>query len=108
MSIFLAEVSKRHTDEIVVMVMDGAGWHSSADLAVPDNLRLLYLPPYSPELNPAEHIWDEIREKWFANNVYKDMDAVENDLVLSLRWLESDKALVQSLCGFKWIVNCTV
>jgi transposase len=108
MSIFLAEVARRHAEEIIVMVMDGASWHSSADLAIPANLRILHLPPYSPELNPAEHIWDEMREKWFSNKVFKDMNGVESVLVESLLHLENDKALVKSLCGFKWIVNCEV
>lgn len=108
MSIFLAEVARRHADETIVMVLDGAGWHTSADLAIPANMRLLYLPPYSPELNPTEHIWDEIREKAFPNKVFKDMDGVETTLMESLRSLEMAKALVKSLCGFRWIVKCQV
>jgi transposase len=46
---------------------DGAGWHQAADLKVPDNMRPVRLPPYSPELNPVDHLWDEIREKWFPD-----------------------------------------
>ena len=57
MSLFLAEVAQRHADEFIVMVMDQAGWHVAGDLVVPANMRLIYLPPYSPELNPAEHLW---------------------------------------------------
>lgn len=108
MSIFLAEVAGRHANETIVMVMDGAGWHTSVDLAIPGNMRILFLPPYSPELNPVEHIWDEMREKWFANTVFKDMAGVENTLIESLRRLENNAALVKSLCGFNWIVKCNV
>ena len=57
MSLFLALVAERHPEEFIVMVMDQAGWHIAGDLVVPDNMRILFLPPYSPELNPAEHIW---------------------------------------------------
>ncbi len=53
----------------IVMVLDGAGWHKSKSLMIPDNLRLPSLPPYSPELNPVEHIWDDLREKEFHNRV---------------------------------------
>lgn len=106
MSIFLQEVAHRHHNDVVVMIMDGAGWHVSSDLVIPENMRILYLPPYSPELNPAEHIWDEIREKWFSNKAFQDMAGVENILMESLRHLENDKALVKSLCGFAWIVKC--
>jgi transposase len=67
MSIFLAKVSERHAHECVVMVLDGAGWHQANDLEIPEHMKLVRLPPYSPELNPAEHLWDEIREKWFPN-----------------------------------------
>jgi transposase len=108
MSIFLSEVSKRHKGEFIVMVMDGAGWHRSEDLDIPKNIRILCLPPYSPQLNPVEHIWDELREKSFSNKVFKDMKSVENLLVESLKTMERSEALIKSLCGFKWITKCIV
>jgi transposase len=58
--------------------VDGAGNHSSGDLAIPANVTLAFLPAYSPELNPQEHIWDEIREKIFKNYAAKSMDEVCN------------------------------
>jgi transposase len=105
MSLFLAEVAARHPNEEILMVLDGAGWHSVHDLVVPPNLRLLALPPYSPELNPTEHIWDEIREKWFRNEVFLSLDAVEQRLADSLATLETDRPRVQPLTGFPWIVS---
>ena len=57
-------------------------------LTVPKNMRLAYLPPYSPELNPAEHLWDCIRENWFSNKTFKSIDAVEDTLVEGLVALE--------------------
>ena len=63
MSLFLAEVALRHREEFVLMVMDQAGWHLAGELVVPENMRLLFLPPYSPELNPAEHLWEALREE---------------------------------------------
>lgn len=63
MSLFLAEVASRHPDEHILMFMDRAGWHRAKDLIVPRNMRLGWLPPYSPQCNPVEHLWDEIREK---------------------------------------------
>ena len=88
------------------MFLDGAGWHRANDLAVPENMRLEALPPYSPQLNPVEHIWDEIREKWFANEVFNSLDAVEDRLVEALVALENDRELVASTTGFDWIINC--
>ena len=57
MQIFLDEIACRYPNDNVVMVLDGAGWHKSNDFHLSDNLRLLFLPPYSPELNPQEHLW---------------------------------------------------
>ncbi len=105
MSVFLAEVSRRHAEEFIVMVLDGAGWHKARRLPVPANMRLLSLPPWSPQLNPVEHVWDEIREKWFANRVFDSMNAVEEQLLTALKTLEEDATRVASLTGFDWIKN---
>jgi transposase len=65
-------------DEHTVMGIDGAGWHTSHDLAVPSNLSLLQLPPYSPELNPVERIWLHLRERYLSHRVPADYAAVLN------------------------------
>src|SRR5437867_4989214 len=62
---FLDVLARRFARQDVLLVLDGAPNHRCGDLAVPSNITLLYLPPYSPELNPKENIWDEIREKIF-------------------------------------------
>ena len=59
MQIFLEEVASRYPEERIVMVLDCAGWHRSVALKVPSNRVLMQLPPYSPELNPVEHLWDD-------------------------------------------------
>src|SRR5208337_538402 len=105
MSIFLREVSNRHPDEFILMVMDGAGWHKAKALSVPANMALIFLPPYSPELNPVEHIWDHIREDGFRNKAFNSIEAVEDQLMQSLEALEKDPALVASMTGFPWIVS---
>ncbi|MDY6843773.1 MAG: IS630 family transposase [Thermodesulfobacteriota bacterium] len=105
MSIFLAEVSKRHPDEFILMIMDQAAWHRAATLIIPENIKLVWQPPYSPQCNPVENIWDEIREKWFPNLVFKSLDDVENTLVEALVTLENDKERTQSITGFKWIIS---
>jgi hypothetical protein len=108
MSLFLATVAERHADEFIVMVMDQAGWHIAADLVVPDNMRVVYLPPYSPELNPAEHLWDSLRENHFANTVSSSLDGVEVALVAGLRSMESDLPRTQKLTGFNWITSISL
>jgi transposase len=105
MSIFLLEVSNRHPDEFILMVMDGAGWHKAKALSVPENMALIFLPPYSPELNPVEHVWESIREDGFRNKAFNSIEAVEDQLVRSLAALEKDPASVASITGFPWIVG---
>jgi len=105
MSVFLAEVSRRHPDELILMVLDGAGWHTSTELEVPENILLLPLPPYCPELNPAEHLWDELRETWFPNRLFTSMDALVDHLAHALRTMEADPNMLQSLTGFPWILE---
>ncbi len=105
LSIFLAEVSLRHKKEFIVMVLDGAPCHRSGALVVPENLRLVEQPSYSPELNPVEHLWEEMREKWFANKTFNSMSAVIETLVASLQSLECSPQKIQSLASFPWILN---
>ena len=83
--------------------MDGAPCHRAGELKVPENIRIVEQPPYSPELNPAEHIWEEMREKWFQNRTFDSMKEVITTMVQSLRCLEEDQSLLRSLTGFHWI-----
>ena len=105
MSIFLDEVSMRHLDEFVLIVMDKAGWHRSGELAVPPNIGLTFFPPYSPQLNPVELIWDELVEKWFANLAFQSLKGVEDVLEGALLTLENSPSRLRQLTGFNWIVS---
>ncbi len=89
----------------IVLVMDGASWHRSDALKAPDNMRILRLPPYAPELNPVEHVWDELREKFFSNLVFDSLDALEDQRVLALKTLENDPRRIHSIVAWDWIIN---
>jgi len=102
---FLGQVSRAHPDEFIVMIVDGASSHKAKDLAVPENIRLVALPPYAPELNPQEHVWDELREKEFPNRVFNHMDAVIAQLHSGLPRLAQDHDRVRSLTAWPWIVS---
>ena len=88
-----------------MLVLDGAPNHCSSSLVVPDNITLLYLPPYSPELNPKENLWDEIREKIFKNFALKSMNAVRAKLKQAISYIERNPKLVRSITSFPYIVN---
>ena len=108
MSLYLAEVSRRHPDEHLLMFMDRAGWHQAKALVVPANLTVDWLPPYSPQGNPQELVWREVRRQPFGNHGFASMTAVEAALEWRLRELEAAPALLQSLTGWDWIVNVTL
>ncbi len=105
LQIFLNELSVRHADELILLVMDSAPCHRAGNesLVIPRNIHLVFQPPYSPEVNPAERLWDELREKFFSNRVFCDMEAVTKHLVTGLQWIESEKKYIQSLTCFPWI-----
>ncbi len=62
MTLFLSHVGTTFADSFIVMQVDQAEWHQAKDLSVPENIRLIAQPAYSPKLNPVEHVWDELRE----------------------------------------------
>jgi transposase len=93
MQIILDTVAARQTHDHIAM--DGAGWHSSKELVAPSNLRLLGLPPYAPERNPVEHLWDELRERCVHNKVLTDHGALEDDLVMGLLAMENTPEVIQ-------------
>jgi transposase len=105
MSEFLDQVAQRHPHDFIVMVVDGASSHRGKDLIVPENIRLLPLPAYSPELNPQEHLWDEIREKEFPNRVFDSLDGVKKQLRSGLIRLARDRTRVRSITAWPWIVT---
>ena len=77
MNLHLQEISRAVTAGAhAVLVLDGAGWHTSPALEVPDNLTLLGLPAYAPELNPAENVWEYLRKNKLANRVYEPCDDI--------------------------------
>ena len=100
MGSFLGSVSKRHPDEFIIMVVDGAPSHRAGQLIVPENIALVRLPPYSPELNPVEHLWDELREKDFANRVFDTLGAAIAQVARGLMRLEENPDVLQSIVGW--------
>jgi len=99
---FLDELGARFPRELVVMVCDGAGSHGAGELKVPENVRLIGLPPYSPELNPVEQIWALLRERYFANKIMGSMADVQAVLVKALNWLAQATGTLQTLTHRAW------
>lgn len=102
MNIFLQHVSQTFSDYFLVIQVDQAGWHQSKELALPENIRLIKQPPYSPEVNPVEHIWDDIREKYFHNRVFDSLDSLTEKLCEALNDLEDDPERITSMTFFSF------
>jgi transposase len=103
--IFLNALSRKFARQDILLVLDGAPNHRGKELALPNNISLLFLPPYSPELNPKENLWDEIREKLFKNYALKSIDAVRAKLKHAILYIERNPKLVQSITSFPYIVK---
>ena len=69
-----------HPDDIILLCCDGAAWHKSGSLCVPENIELFFIPPYTPEMNPIEQIWKELRKMGFRNEIFATLDKVVDRL----------------------------
>jgi transposase len=100
MSLFLKQVSKTFANYFVVMQVARASWHHAKELKIPANIRLIAQPAYSPELNPVEHVWDEVREKHLANLALASLDEVIDKVCDGLNQLEADPERLRSMTYF--------
>jgi len=106
MNALLSEAELAFPEYRILMAMDSAGWHTTHSLIIPSNISILPLPPYSPELNPTEHIWDYIREqKNFNNFRFNSLDDVDFHLGNALNDLLNEKETMKSMCSFHWIYS---
>ena len=96
MTAHLAEISRTiATSAHALVVCDGATWHRSVHkLQVPDNITLLPLPAYSPELNPMENVWEYLRKNKLANTVWKNYDEIVDACCEAWNFFAEDKASV--------------
>lgn len=104
MNIFLRQLSERYPKDTILLVCDGAAWHKAKALEIPSNIRLLFLPPATPEMNPIEQIWKEIRKRGFRNEIFPSLaDVVDrlSDTILSL-----SHATIHSITARRWISWC--
>jgi hypothetical protein len=105
MALHLAEISARVAPGAhAVVVLDGAGDHGAKALAgrVPANLSLLPLPPYSPELNPMELVWRDLRRRDLANRVFDDLGHVVDACCQAWNKLVADTSRLVSLTDVAW------
>jgi DDE superfamily endonuclease len=103
MNTFLVELARAvPSDTHAVLVLDRAGWHLSADLAVPTNLTLVHLPPYSPELNPIEKVWQYLRDRHLSHRVLAGYEAVLDAACQAWNAVRAEPGRLRSLTSSSW------
>ena len=101
MNEFLQQLSEQYSGYRIILMLDKAGWHISQSLKIGENIQLLHLNPYSPEHNPVELLWREIRRKYFHNRIFTCLDTVEETLQKSLfDYHQNKEAVIKLSKGF--------
>ena len=102
---------QKHLEEIskcvasgahAIVLMDGAGWHKGLEL--PNNLTPLIIPPYSPELNPVENIWQFLRDNYLSNLVWENYEAILDRCCEAWNLLTAETGRIASIATRKWAV----
>jgi transposase len=93
-------------DEHAAMVVDGAGWHIANDLSIPENVTLVLLPPYSPELNPVERVWLFLRERHLSHRLLAGYDAIVDALCAAWNVLSADR--LRSLTCYPYLDQVSI
>jgi transposase len=99
---FLNEFSNERPQEYKIIVLDNGAFHKAKTLEIPLNIGLIFLPPYNPELNPAEKIWANLKRK-FTNKFCKTLDEVSEFITYSIQGLE--KEVVKKTCDYEYILS---
>lgn len=104
MNLHLAEISTQVTPgSIAAVICDGAGWHAKGgELVVPDNIVLLPLPPYSPELNSMENVWEYLRANKLSAGVWDSYEEIVHACAEAWNWLMNDPSRIRSIGTREW------
>ena len=103
MNAHLAEIARSVAHGAhALLILDGAGWHGSASLVVPDNISLLTLPPYSPELNPVENVWAYLRANKLAITVFETYEEIVDACCKAWNFFANDPKAIASITSRAW------
>ena len=103
MNIFLENLSQKYPNDYIILVCDRASWHKSKGLKIPENIEFFFLPPATPEMNPIEQIWKEIRKLGFKNELFNSLKDVVDRLCDTICMITNE--IVKSITGRDWILS---
>jgi transposase len=101
MNEFLKMLSGNYYGRKIAIIMDGAAWHKSKDLEIPENIDIFLLPPYSPELNPVERFWGYLKKNVLHNRLFESLDEIEKSLQIFLDGLQNHA--IAQLCNNNYL-----
>jgi transposase len=101
LNIFLEELSKSYPNDTLLLIMDGSGWHKSKKLMQPANIEIIYLPAYSPELNPVERFWEHIKRYTIRNKIYLTLSSLKDAVAHFINALPQEE--IKTLCSANYL-----
>ena len=103
MQLFLDEFSKTiPAEKHVALITDRAGWHITQYLKTPKNISFVFLPPYSPELNSIEQLWQQLKQKYLSNRCFKNYKEILSSVSSAWKAFTSVSGTIESLCSRSW------
>jgi len=103
MSLFLQHTAKIFAQDYCVIFLDGAGWHKASSLVIPPTVKLVFLPSYSPELNPTESLWEYLRENHTEHHPFDSLEEVQDCVDRGIQVLLANPKQVQSMTYYRWL-----
>ena len=100
--LYLNQFALYKPEELKIVLLDNGKFHKAKELIIPDNIVLLFIPPYSPELNPSERIWHTLKRA-FTNKLHKSLEQVSEFLMIETQKLNNE--IVINICSFEYIVS---
>lgn len=100
MNAFLEEMSNYLHRSQATIIMDRASWHKSKKLIIPNNIKIVYLPPYSPELNPVERLWLYLKANIIRNKVYETIETLKDSVCTFIAQLTNE--FLRSMCSINY------
>ena len=103
LSSYFFKIPNSYPNDQILLVCDGAAWHKSKSMIIPKNIHIIFIPPYTPEMNPIEQIWRELRTQGFKNEVFPSLAKVVDRLCDTICDLSPET--IMSITGRDWILS---
>lgn len=99
---YLKDFSRQNPRELKIIIIDNAGFHASQNITIPDNVRLIRIPPYAPELNPAEKVWQWMKDR-VAMKLFKDVKTLQDEITEMVNLLNPE--IIKSITGYEFYIE---